>query len=47
MADLSQIITLRLNSEQLVAVHQWAKQHNVTVSEVIRAAIEQMTGAKP
>lgn len=46
MADLQEIISLRLNSEQLIAVKVWAQKHNVSISEVIRAAIEQMTGAK-
>ena len=40
------IITLRLNGEQMLAVRQWALQHDSTVSGVIRAAIEVMTGAK-
>ncbi len=40
------IITLRLNNEQMLAVRQWANQHNANVSEVIRAAIEVMTGVK-
>lgn len=40
------LITLRLNKEQMLAVKQWAHQHNANTSEVIRAAIELMTGAK-
>lgn len=40
------LIALRLNNEQAVAVKQWAKQHKASVSEVIRIAIEMMTGAK-
>lgn len=40
------LITLRLNNEQMMAVRQWAVQHNANISEVIRAAIEVMTGAK-
>lgn len=40
------LITLRLNNEQMLAVRQWALQHDSTVSGVIRAAIEVMTGAK-
>lgn len=40
------LIALRLNSEQLLAVKQWAYQHDSNVSEVIRVAIEMMTGAK-
>ena len=40
------LIALRLNNEQMLAVRQYAHQHNANVSEVIRAAIELMTGAK-
>lgn len=40
------LIALRLNNEQMLAVRQWAHQHDSNVSEVIRAAIELMTGAK-
>jgi predicted DNA binding CopG/RHH family protein len=40
------LIALRLNNEQMLAVRQYAAQHNANVSEVIRAAIELMTGAK-
>ena len=40
------LIALRLNNEQLLAVKQWAHQHNANVSQVIRSAIELMTGAK-
>jgi hypothetical protein len=40
------LIALRLNDEQTLAVKQWAKQHKSSVSEVIRCAIEMMTGAK-
>jgi hypothetical protein len=40
------MIALRLNEEQMSAISTWAKQHDVSVSEVIRAAIEKMTGAK-
>ncbi len=40
------LIALRLNDEQLSEVKRWAKQHNATVSEVIRSAIQMMTGAK-
>lgn len=46
MANKVNMIALRLNEEQMVAISQWARQHEVSVSEVIRAAIEQMTGAK-
>lgn len=50
MADENQnkenLIALRLNNEQMLAVKQWARQHNANVSEVIRSAIELMTGAK-
>jgi hypothetical protein len=46
MAELTEIIAIRLNQEQLQAIRIWAKQHNVNTSEVIRAAIEVMTGAK-
>ena len=40
------LITLRLNSEQLLAVKQWAHQHDANVSTVIRSAIQLMTGAR-
>jgi predicted DNA binding CopG/RHH family protein len=40
------LIALRLNSEQLLAVKQWAHQHDSNISTVIRSAIELMTGAK-
>jgi predicted DNA binding CopG/RHH family protein len=40
------MITLRLNAEQMLAVKQWAHQHNANTSQVIRSAIELMTGAK-
>jgi predicted DNA binding CopG/RHH family protein len=40
------MLTLRLNEEQMLAVKQWAHQHNANVSQVIRSAIELMTGAK-
>lgn len=40
------LVALRLNNEQMLAVRQWAYQHNANVSEVIRSAIELMTGAK-
>jgi predicted DNA binding CopG/RHH family protein len=40
------MIALRLNNEQMLAVKQWAHQHNANVSQVIRSAIELMTGAK-
>ena len=52
MADENQkdnkenLVALRLNNEQMLAVKQWAYQHNANVSEVIRSAIELMTGAK-
>lgn len=40
------LIALRLNQEQMAAVKQYALQHNASVSQVIRSAIEMMTGAK-
>jgi len=40
------MIALRLNNEQMLAVRQWAHQHDANVSQVIRSAIELMTGAK-
>jgi len=40
------LVALRLNNEQMLAVRQWAHQHNANVSQVIRSAIELMTGAK-
>lgn len=40
------MIALRLNNEQFTAVRAWAIQHDSNVSEVIRVAIEMMTGAK-
>jgi hypothetical protein len=30
------LIALRLNNEQMLAVRQWAHQHNANVSQVIR-----------
>jgi hypothetical protein len=46
MADLTEMIALRLSKEQAQVVAEWARSHNSTVSEVIRIAIEMMTGAK-
>jgi uncharacterized protein (DUF1778 family) len=46
MGDKSNMITLRLNDDQAHAINSWATTHNVSVSQVIRAAIEKMTGAK-
>jgi hypothetical protein len=46
MADKTNLVALRLNNEQMLAISQWSKQHEVSISQVIRAAIEQMTGAK-
>lgn len=46
MAEKVNMLAIRLNDEQLAAINQWARQHEVTSSAVIRAAIEQMTGAK-
>lgn len=40
------LIALRLNNEQMSAVRLWAIQHDSNTSEVIRSAIELMTGAK-
>lgn len=40
------LVALRLNNEQMTAVRQWAYQHDSNISEVIRVAIEMMTGAK-
>jgi hypothetical protein len=40
------MIALRLNNEQMMAVRQWAHQHDSNISEVIRVALEMMTGAK-
>jgi len=40
------LVALRLNNEQMQAVKQFALQHNASVSQVIRSAIEIMTGAK-
>jgi uncharacterized protein (DUF1778 family) len=40
------LVALRINNEQKPAVKQWAHQHNANVSQVIRSAIELMTGAK-
>jgi len=40
------MIALRLNAEQMLEVKRWAKQHNASISQVIRSAIEMMTGAK-
>lgn len=40
------LIALRLNNEQMLAVRQWAYQHETNISTVIRSAVELMTGAK-
>jgi predicted DNA binding CopG/RHH family protein len=40
------LIALRLNNDQMLAVRQWAHQHETNISTVIRSAIELMTGAK-
>ena len=40
------LVALRLNNEQMLAVKQGAHQHNANVGQVIRSAIELMTGAK-
>ena len=40
------LVALRLNNEQMLAVKQWAHQHDSNVSQVIRAAIELMTKAR-
>jgi hypothetical protein len=40
------LIALRLNDEQMKTIKRWAKQHKSSVSEVIRIAVEMMTGAK-
>jgi len=40
------MVALRLNDEQMLVVRQWAQQHGVNVSQVIRSAIELMTGVK-
>lgn len=46
MAEKTNMIALRLNEEQMQAVRVFSKTHGVSISDVIRAAIEQMTGAK-
>lgn len=40
------MIALRLNNEQLLTVKQWACDHDTSVSQVIRLAIQYMTKAK-
>jgi len=40
------LIALRLNNDQMLAVRQWAYQHETNISTVIRSAIELMTGVK-
>jgi hypothetical protein len=45
-ADKTNLIALRLNDEQMREVNRWAKQHRSNISEVIRVAIEMMTGAR-
>lgn len=40
------IITFRLNQEQALTVKAWANRTGTSVSDVIRSAIEAMTGAK-
>ena len=45
MADnKSNMIALRLSPTQYSYVVAWAKQHDVSVSEVIRLAIQHMIG---
>lgn len=46
MGDYQETITIRLSRDQVIAIEQYAKQHNVNVSFCIRLAIEQMTGVK-
>ena len=46
MGDYQETITIRLSRGQVIAIEQYAKQHNVNVSFCIRLAIEQMTGVK-
>jgi len=46
MAELNNMIALRLNDEQMKAVKSFSKTHDVSISDVIRAAIEKLTGAK-
>ena len=36
------LIALRLNNRQMLALKQFAKQHNASISEVIRISIEMM-----
>lgn len=46
MGDYEETVTIRLSKLQVVAIEQYAKMHNVSVSYVVRFAIEQMTGVK-
>lgn len=45
-ANKDNLIALRLNNEQMSAVRLMAHQTQTSISAVIRAAIEYMTGAK-
>lgn len=40
------LITFRLNNEQASTIKAWANRTGTSVSDVIRSAIEVMTGAK-
>jgi predicted HicB family RNase H-like nuclease len=46
MSELSNMLNVRVSDEQMQALQVYALQHDASVSEVVRAAIEVLTGAK-
>jgi hypothetical protein len=46
MSELTYMLNVRISEDQLQALQVYAHQHDASVSEVVRAAIEVLTGAK-
>jgi len=46
MSESGYMLNVRLNDAQAKILQQYAKQHDATISEVVRAAIERLTGIK-
>lgn len=46
MSELANMLNVRVSDEQMQALQIYALQHDASVSEVVRAAIEVLTGAK-
>jgi hypothetical protein len=46
MSELANMLNVRVSDEQMQALQVYALQHDASVSEVVRAAIEVLTGAK-